>query len=91
MIMSPPNCNEIMSPPSWGSGLKLEHQKEVLHERRGDIYDARNDTVQSHSFPTGGEDGQQGYGFGSAIVRATSEEDQEEGKGNGPTWSGSWK
>ena len=89
MIMSPPNCNEIMSPLLGRKGLELGPRKEVPHERRCDIYDARSDTLQSHSIPLGEEDGHQGCGFGSEIVLAAGQEAQEEGEGDGRIRSGS--
>src|SRR4030043_830315 len=89
MIMSPPNCNMIMSPLLGRKGLELGHRKEVPHGRRGDVYDAGSDTLQSHSIPLGEEDGQQECSFSFEIVRASGEEDQEEGKGDGRIRSGS--
>lgn len=81
----------IMSPLLGRKGLELGHRKEVFHERRGDVYDARSDTLQSYLFRIGGEDGQQECSFGSEIDRASGEEDQEEGKGDGRIRSGSWE
>lgn len=57
MIMSPPNCNVIMSSPSRDR-IKEKHRKEVLHERRGDIHNERGDSLKCHTISVRGEDGQ---------------------------------